>query len=193
MFHDHAENAWLEMLPFAGAFGDGNEIAAQEDLRNAVHREQCRRERRILRLSRRSEFRQSRSCDLTAGEKLESGGVGSWFSLDEHGNLLRPCVATSTDKPEDILDGRHVASSDRSCPIGAIAENAVYVGVIRLKTLHFRAGCPSFWLVNLEMLAVTAYALDGDTYCQIAHVTGEQPWAAVLPFAVTIVPARLLD
>ena len=42
-----------------------------------------------------------------------------------------------------------------------------------------RAGCPSFWLVDLEMPAVTAYALDGDTYCQIAHVTGEQPWAAV--------------
>lgn len=97
-----------------------------------------------------------------------------------------------------VLDQREwtlgmVADGVPELVIEILSPNTRLVDVFLTMPRFARAGCPSFWLVDLEMLAVTAYALDGDTYCQIAHVTGEQPWAAVLPFAVTIVPARLLD
>lgn len=56
-----------------------------------------------------------------------------------------------------------------------------------------RAGCQSFWLVDPDMPSVTAWELDTDgAYQQVAHVEGEQPWTALLPFPMTVVPARLL-
>ena len=41
--------------------------------------------------------------------------------------------------------------------------------------------------------ALTVFANEGGGYAQVARVVGDQPFVAAEPFAVTVVPARLLD
>jgi Uma2 family endonuclease len=54
---------------------------------------------------------------------------------------------------------------------------------------------PSYWIVkpSLEQPALTVLELRAEGYRQVAQVTGEQPFRAIRPFPVDIVPARLVD
>lgn len=55
-------------------------------------------------------------------------------------------------------------------------------------------GVQSYWLLDpTEPGALTVFALRDGEYAEIAHVVGDEEVAAVEPFPVTIVPARLLD
>ncbi len=56
------------------------------------------------------------------------------------------------------------------------------------------AGVPFYWLVDPEPpLSLTALRLAGDDYEPVATVQGEEEFVADEPFAVSLVPARLLD
>ncbi|MBW3646451.1 MAG: Uma2 family endonuclease [Actinobacteria bacterium] len=52
-------------------------------------------------------------------------------------------------------------------------------------------GVPSYWLVEPDALVLTVLELDGGTYREVARVSGDQPFDAVRPFPVRIVPADL--
>jgi Uma2 family endonuclease len=61
------------------------------------------------------------------------------------------------------------------------------------KALYARHGVRSYWLVDPEAPAVTAFELDptGD-YLLVARVTGADRWHAARPFPVTVVPVDLV-
>ena len=62
------------------------------------------------------------------------------------------------------------------------------------KRLAFEAaGVPAYWLVDPDVPSMTVLHLHDGRYVEHAVVTGDEPYTATVPFAVTVVPARLLD
>ncbi len=63
------------------------------------------------------------------------------------------------------------------------------------RSAYEKMGVASYWIVDPnESGALTAFELDEHgTYRQVAHVEGDEDFAATRPFPVTVVPARLLD
>lgn len=55
------------------------------------------------------------------------------------------------------------------------------------------AGVPAYWLVDPDGPSLTVLELDAGRYVERATVAGNEAFHATLPFAVTVVPARLLD
>ena len=55
------------------------------------------------------------------------------------------------------------------------------------------AGVPAYWLVDPEVPGLTVLELDVGRYVERATVAGDEAFHATFPFAVTVVPARLLD
>ena len=55
------------------------------------------------------------------------------------------------------------------------------------------AGVPAYWLVDPDVPSLTVLELDAGGYAERATVTGDEAFHATFPFAVTVVPARLLD
>ncbi len=59
---------------------------------------------------------------------------------------------------------------------------------------YAEAGVPSYWVVDPEPpFTLQAFYLGGTAYVPIASVVGDEPFRAVLPFPVTVVPARLRE
>ena len=54
-------------------------------------------------------------------------------------------------------------------------------------------GVENYWILDPAVPSLTALRLTGDSYRQLAEVRAEEPYEAQHPFAVTVVPARLLD
>jgi len=62
------------------------------------------------------------------------------------------------------------------------------------KRLAFEAaGVPAYWLVDPDAPSLTVLHLEDGRYVEHAVVTGEEQYAATVPFPVRVVPARLLD
>ena len=55
------------------------------------------------------------------------------------------------------------------------------------------AGCPSYWLLDPHEPAVTVLELEGGLYVERGRASGAGRLEVTLPYAVTIVPADLLD
>lgn len=62
------------------------------------------------------------------------------------------------------------------------------------KAFYARMGVASYWLVDprRKSPAVTAFALAGNDYEQVAHVEGADPYEATTPFSVRVVPRDLV-
>ena len=62
------------------------------------------------------------------------------------------------------------------------------------KAAYERYGVPSYWVVDpdLNRPALRVFELSGGAYCEVAHVIGDQAFDAQRPFAVQVIPSRLV-
>lgn len=111
--------------------------------------------------------------------RLPPGRLFTWEDLqsipdDEHHHyeLFEGALLVSPSP-----DARHSRSTDRSL------ERLVYE----------EHGVENHWILDPAVPSLTALRLMGASYRQLAEVRAEEPYEAQHPFAVTVVPARLLD
>ena len=68
----------------------------------------------------------------------------------------------------------------------------------RLLDLHTKkaryelAGCPSYWVVDPTVPALTAWQLEHGSYVQVAHIEGEESWTTAVPYELTVTAADLV-
>jgi Uma2 family endonuclease len=62
------------------------------------------------------------------------------------------------------------------------------------KAAYERFGIPWYWVVDpdLDRPSLRAFELDGGSYAEVAHVSGNEAFRARKPFDVEIVPDRLV-
>jgi len=108
-------------------------------------------------------------------------------------------LAAQTELRPDLLVARYVdLTSDRLTepPLLAVEVSGPGTGLLDRslkKTAYARHGVPSFWLVDPDVPALTAFELDdGGEYDQLAHVTGTRPLVVRRPFPLTVAPAALV-
>jgi Uma2 family endonuclease len=111
-------------------------------------------------------------------------------------------TAFDSEVQPDVIVARYTDLTEKNLPVAPLLAVEVLSRTTRLKdrTLkkaHYeRIGVASYWLLNpgIPGGALTAFELDeAGTYREVAHVEGDAEFAAVRPFPVTVVPARLLD
>lgn len=100
----------------------------------------------------------------------------------------------------DVLVARRADLTDRNLPVPPVLAVEVLSPSTRhidlgTKRLAFEAaGVASYWVVDPDAPSLTVFELEGDgTYRQVAWVVGDDVWQAARPFAVGVVPARLVD
>jgi Uma2 family endonuclease len=99
----------------------------------------------------------------------------------------------------DILVTRRSDLGERDLPRAPL----LAVEILSLSTRHIdltlkrsryeHAGCPAYWVVDLEAPSVTAWELVGGRYELTAEVAGDATMVATHPYPVTVVPTDLVS
>lgn len=64
---------------------------------------------------------------------------------------------------------------------------------LTLKRSRFEsAGCPSYWVVDPEEPALTAWQLRDGEYVEMAHVSGDERFTTDVPYTASFTVAELL-
>lgn len=100
----------------------------------------------------------------------------------------------------DVLVARYTDLTEDDLPRAPVLAVEVISPTSRLRDAHLkkavyaRLGSASFWLVNpaRDQPTLTVFELTGDSYREVACVSGDQAWTATQPFPVRIVPADLV-
>jgi Uma2 family endonuclease len=112
---------------------------------------------------------------------------------------LDVALADDTVLQPDLLVARDADFTQRDLPVAPLLAVEVISPSTRridwmLKRSRFEAArCPAYWVIDPEEPSLTAWDLQGDEYTQVAHVVGDQEYAAATPYAVAISPSGLLD
>ncbi|UNX54513.1 Uma2 family endonuclease [Georgenia sp. TF02-10] len=99
----------------------------------------------------------------------------------------------------DVLATRRADLTDRDLPVAPLLAVEVLSPSTRLVDRNLKraryeaAGTPSFWVVDPDQPALTAWGLSGGQYVHVAHVVGADVFRSPVPAAVEVVPARLVD
>jgi Uma2 family endonuclease len=112
---------------------------------------------------------------------------------------VQPDGATSLQP--DLLVTRFVDLGEKNLPVAPLFAAEVLSPSTRLydlntkRSVYERMGVTAYWIVDpAEPGTLTAFELDGaGRFRQVAHITGDEEFAAARPFPVTVVAARLLD
>ncbi|MDN5861654.1 MAG: Uma2 family endonuclease [Pseudonocardia sp.] len=109
-------------------------------------------------------------------------------------------TASDSEVQPDVLVARYVDLRSKHLPVApllvveTLSRSTALLDRNTKKAHYARMGVPSYWLLDPTAPgALTVFALRDGAYVQIAHVVGDEEFAAVEPFPVTVVPARLLD
>jgi Uma2 family endonuclease len=110
-------------------------------------------------------------------------------------------TAFDSEVQPDVIVARYTDLRSKNLPVAPLMVGEVLSPSTALhdrntKKAHYeRMGVPTYWLLDPdEPGALTVFELDGDgRYEQVAHVAGDEAYAAHRPFDVTVTPARLLD
>ncbi len=116
--------------------------------------------------------------------------------------LLAPfsvVLAEDTVLQPDLLVARRSDFTERDLPVAPLLAVEVLSPSTRLIDLHLKrarfeaAGCRAYWVVDPDAPSLSGWELRDDQYAEVAHVVGDQEYAAVTPYPVTVNPSRLLD
>ena len=106
-------------------------------------------------------------------------------------------LAEDTVMQPDILVARRDDITQRNLPTAPLLAVEVASPSTRLfdrntKKARFElAGTPSFWVVDPDEPSLTVWELHDGEYAEIAHVVGDDTFAASLPFPVDVTPSAL--
>jgi len=107
-------------------------------------------------------------------------------------------LAVDTVVIPDLLVARRVDLTDRDLPTAPLLAVEVLSPSTRrfdltLKRSRYEAaGAPSYWVVDPDEPSLLAWELRAGRYIEVAHVRGDEVFAATLPFRVTVVSAALV-
>ena len=99
----------------------------------------------------------------------------------------------------DLLVARRSDFTARDLPtapllaVEVLSPSTHRVDLTLKRSRYEAAGCASYWVVDPEGPALTAWDLHEGTYVEVANVTGDEQYVATAPYDVVISPARLLD
>jgi len=111
-------------------------------------------------------------------------------------------LAQDTEIQPDIIVGRRKDFTEREIVAPALVVEVLSIStrsvdlVVKRRRLE-RAGVPSYWVVDPvarpEEASLLVWELGADgVYQEPVRVVGEQPYVAVAPFPVTVVPGQLV-
>lgn len=116
--------------------------------------------------------------------------------------LGAPFAVHSGDRVElrpDVLVGRSEDFTEKDLPAPPVlVVEVLFPGTAihdldTKKAVYQRLGVPSYWVIDPAEPAITAFELGGDgCYQQVAKAAGGEPFDAVRPFPVRLVPDELL-
>jgi len=107
-------------------------------------------------------------------------------------------LATDTLVIPDLLVARRADLTDRDLPTAPLLAVEVLSPSTRrfdltLKRSRYEAaGAPAYWVVDPDEPSLLAWELREGSYGEVAHVRGDEAFAATLPFPVTVTPAALV-
>lgn len=116
--------------------------------------------------------------------------------------LLAPFDVTLADHTvlqPDLLVARRTDFTERDLPTAPLLAVEVLSPSTRLIDLDLKraryqaAACLSYWVVDPDALALTAWELRDDAYVEVAQVSGDNEYAARSPYPVSLRPADLVD
>lgn len=108
-------------------------------------------------------------------------------------------ISPNTVLQPDLLVADRAAAGERGLEDGTpllvveILSPSTRLSDLGTKRLAYQAaGVPAYWVVDPEGPSLTVFSLEAGTYAETAKVTGEATYHADFPFAVDVVPARLI-
>jgi Uma2 family endonuclease len=112
---------------------------------------------------------------------------------------LDVALSDTTVLQPDLLVARRADLTARDLPTAPLLAVEILSPSTRLIDLNLKraryeeAGCPSYWVIDPEVPALTAWVLRGSTDVEAGHVVGDETFTAESPVTVRVCPARLLD
>jgi len=94
--------------------------------------------------------------------------------------------------------GRPLTADDHTQPlrpllaVEILSPNTRHVDLSLKRARYEAADCPTYWVVDPDTLELTAWELHEHAYVEVAHVTGDAPYAATHPLPVEVVSAELV-
>lgn len=116
--------------------------------------------------------------------------------------LLAPFDVALTEQTvvqPDVLVTRRSDLTERDLPrapllaVEVLSPSTRHIDLTLKKATYETAGCPSYWVVDPLVPALTAWDLHDGRYVEAAHVAGAEAYDATAPFAVRVVPNDLID
>ncbi len=133
---------------------------------------------------------------FTLATALSQASTPDLQVVPEPGVLISPTTELSPDVV--VVTRDQLAGAKITKPPALVAEvrspSTALIDLNRKKQTYERFGVPSYWVVvpDPDKPELVAFELSEGHYRQVAHVRGEERFAAARPFTVEIVPARLV-
>lgn len=106
-------------------------------------------------------------------------------------------LADDTVLQPDVLVARRGDLSDRDLPtapllaVEVLSPSTRRIDLTLKRSRYEAAGCPAYWVVDLEVPSLMAWGLRDGGYELVADVRGEESYRAAVPYPVAVCPADL--
>ncbi|MGH3464711.1 MAG: Uma2 family endonuclease [Kribbellaceae bacterium] len=107
-------------------------------------------------------------------------------------------LSDSTVMQPDVLVARRADLGARDLPaapvlaVEVLSPSTKHIDLMLKRSRFEAAGCASYWVVDPDEPAITAWDLADGSYVEVGHASGDKGLELALPFAVTVTPSVLL-